>query len=140
MSVTDQTQLAEALRSHFLSCPFFPVPSKDFGIDTFSPEGETITLHMDVGRVIKTYVDGTKIVDQPVTLFFRSVYTTGNNERSQMLGVLNKLGEWLESTPLDLKPKFKVRSFKQAAMSSLYVQETQILGYMATYTLQYETN
>jgi hypothetical protein len=140
MSVIDQNQLAEAIRLHFLSCPFFPVKPKDFGIDTFSEEGETITLHMEVGKVIKTYVDGTRIVYQPVSLFYRTSNTSRNEERSSMLGALNKIGDWLlEGPPLNLKPKFLVRSFAQASMASLYSQENTVLGYQATYSLEYET-
>lgn len=141
MTVTEQSQLAEAIRTYFMGSGILPVDETNFGIDTFSDEGDSVVLHMEPGRVIKTYVDGTRIVLQPVSIFYRSAYTTTNGERSEMLGTLNKLGDWLlETEPLNLRPKFLVRSFKQGAMASLYIQDNQVLGYTANYVLEYETN
>jgi hypothetical protein len=141
MSVTDQAQLAEALRAHLLSCPGFPVPGRDFGIDAFSLEGDTMTLHMEAGRTIRTYVDGTRIIRQPFGLFFLSTPTESTGERSRMLGVLNKIGEWMASAgPPDIRPKFKATAFEQVSMASLFVQDDKQLGYTATYVLEYETS
>jgi hypothetical protein len=141
MSVAEQGQLAKALRAHLLTCPCFPVAGKDFGIDAFSLEGETMTLHMEAGKPVRTYIDGTRVIRQPFGLFYLSTPTESVREQSRMLGVLNKIGEWMASAgPPDIRPKFKPMAFEQVSMASLFVQDDKQLGYTATYVLEYETS
>jgi hypothetical protein len=140
MSAIDQLKLAEAIRKHLLTCPFFPVKGGLFGIDTLSIDGESMALTMDVGKIIKTFIDGTRVISQPFTLIYRSTLTENDMEKSSMIGVLNQIGEWMQGDGLpDFMPKFKVRNLEQVSMASNYIEDEKFIGYGATYVLEYET-
>lgn len=139
MSAAGQKQLAETLRRYLLTCPDLPVAGGLFSLDGLDPDEESMSLQMNPGQLIKKFLDGGGVVRQPFTIYYRAAATSQNQTKSDMIGALNAVGDWMtEAGPPDLGPGIRAVALEQATMANIADQENAKLGYMATYILDYE--
>lgn len=140
MNATEQMELAEKLRRHFLTCPELPVTGGGFSLDGLAAAGESMALQMNPGQTVQTYLDGGQVVRQPFTINHRRSSAFGDADRSAMIGGLNALGGWLRQTPLpSLGAGVLVRRLEQTTLAAIIEQEAGHLTYSAGYILEYET-
>lgn len=142
MSITDQQQLAESLRAFLLEFTDLPVAGGQFNLDGLLAEtGKSMSLQITGGTPTKEYIDGTRVMLMPFTLFYRAPENKNNDYKSAMMGVLNGIGEWLDS--LSEMPyfgeSFKVLGLTQVQQANISEQTAKTVTYQAGYTLEYET-
>lgn len=141
MSAAEQKNLTEKLRQYLLTCPYLPVKGGGLNLDALDAKGQSLSLQMEGGQAIKTYVDGSRVMRQPFSLNYRNAATKGNVEKSDMIGTLNAIGEWMLTTPLpDLGRGLRPNRIEQVILGQIIEQDNTIVGYGAQYVLEYETN
>jgi hypothetical protein len=139
LSATEQKALAERLRRHILTCPDLPVSGGAFSLDGLDMERESMSLQMNEGKPVKIYVDGSRLMRQPFTIYYRAATTEVNEEKSAMMGCLNSIGDWMDDAgPPDLGQGFTPGRFEQITLASIAQQESDVLVYLAAYMLEYE--
>jgi hypothetical protein len=135
----DQLELAEQLRNYLLTYPDLPVKKGELLLDGLNEEGDSICLQLNPGAVIKTYLDGGRIMRQPFTLFYRSTTTDNNLNKAQMIQFLNDVGSWMDkNNPPNLSPSYKTIKIEQATLATIYIRDQVEIGYQASYLLDYE--
>jgi hypothetical protein len=134
------SRLAEAIRNHVMACPALPVGGGAISLDYLAPEGPSMSIQLNPGRVVKTYLDNTRIMRQPFTILYRSANTENDFDKSLMIGALNGIGEWMaRAGPPELPEGFRAIECGQDELANIFTKENQVMGYSATYTLDYET-
>ena len=141
MSVGDQIALAEMLRRFLLEFASLPVKPGQFNLDGLMAAGKSMSLQITGGQVLKTYIDGTKRIRLPFTLFYRSTDNVSNDYKSSMIGSLNAIGDWLDSLtePPFFGDSFKVIRLEQVQTANIIEQLDNIVTYQAGFALDYET-
>lgn len=142
MSFAEQRDLAEKLRLHILSFPQMPVKGGAFYLDAvFSGIGKSMSLQINPGQTLEQYLDGSRVMRQPFSIYYSSSATEMNENKSAMMGTLNSIGIWMEKEALpDLGPGIKPLKMEQEVSASIYQQDNATVGYMAQYILEYERN
>ena len=139
MVTSERKLLAERLRVWLLEFADLPVKGGAFSLDGLNPEGRSMSLQMNAGQEVKAYLDGSRLMLQPFTIFYRAGSTENNPDKSAMIGVLNALGDWMEEAdPPYLGPEFKVSKVSQVQLANISDQADRSIAYMATYALEYE--
>jgi hypothetical protein len=135
----EQLQIAEGLRKFLLTKPGFPVRGGEFLLDGLNDEGDSISIQLTPGRVIKTYLNGGRIMRQPFNLYYRSTNTDNNLNKSKMIQHLNDIGSWLDQVDSpQIADNIKTIKLEQTTLAALYIQDKIEIGYLATYLFDYE--
>lgn len=146
MSVQDEVLLAETLRMYFVEhCTFLPVKGGAFSLDTLLPNAESMSLQMNGGQTLHQWLDGSRVMLQPFTLFYRGNVADDNETKSSMLGTLNAIGAWMDSVmakaPPFLGDWLTVNRFEQVQTANIAErgEGNTFIVYQAGYVLGYET-
>lgn len=139
MSITEQKELAEKLRQHFLSFPDLAVKGGAFSLDGLAAKGESMSLQMNPGHEISRSISGRRTMSQPFTIYYRSAASGENEAKSSMMGALNAIGVWLEEQERlpELGTGIHATKLEQTALASIVEQDNVVVAYMATFNLQY---
>ena len=140
MSLSDLKTLAENLRNYLLQYPDLSVKAKNFHLDGLLSEGESMSLQITGGQIIKQYIDGSKIVLMPFVIFYRGTINDSNDRKSAMMGELNGIGTWLSSQSLpNLGSSFEIRRLSQTQLANIANQTEKDITYQAVFALEYIT-
>ena len=140
MNLSEHKQLAELLRQYFLEFAELPVQPGSFSLDGLLPQGPSMSLQITGGQTVDTYISGRRNELLAFTIFYRGDVVNDNDAKSAMIGILNGIGEWLESQELPyFGASFKVTDLKQVQTANLVDQSEQHITYQAGFTLGYTT-
>ncbi len=87
--------LAETLRAFLAESAPLPVPGGSFNLDMLLPRGKSMSLQMNPGTALHTFIDGTRVMAQPFTLRYRDEKQDDNDIKSEMMRSLNAIGDWM---------------------------------------------
>lgn len=133
--------IAEALRAYIVEYPGIPdkIKKGDVRLDLLAPKGPSLCVQMNQGRLVKSYLDGTQIWEQPFTVIYRSPSTKSNEDKAGMIGFLNNLGSWMrEKGPPELGGGARASAIGQLGLASITEQTDAEISYMASYGFEYE--
>lgn len=135
----DDRKLAENLRLFLLRCPERPVNGKDFNLDALGA-GKSMSLQLNPAQTLTTYIDGSRVVRQPFTLYLGATAKEMNESKSALIGGLNAFGYWLdglEEAP-EVAAGYKVIAITQTTGASIYQEDNARVVYSAQFLMDYE--
>lgn len=133
-------QLAATLLAYLREHAPLPVKAGRLNLDTLDAQNESMSLQVSGGQALRTWLDGTKIMEQPFVLFYRAPLTDNNDKKSTMLDALDGIGAWMDEIPLPyLGDWLDVTKFEQVQLANINNQEGKQITYQAGFVLGYET-
>jgi hypothetical protein len=131
--------VAEALKNYVAGYPSLPVKPGMVSLDGLQPTGICLSVQINPGQIVKTFLDGTRVWRQPFTLFYRSPSTASDGDKSKMIGFLNDIGEWMKKNkPSDLCGQ-QVSEIAQVGLANVINHDKADICYSATYMFEYES-
>jgi hypothetical protein len=134
------TNIPMALLEYVRSFPGLPVGPGDVALDNMTPDGPAVSIQINPGQRIKTYVDGTEIWKQPFTVHYRAEATQSDEEKAAMISFLNDLGTWMRRRLPEIEGFQVVGSggVSQVGTANINEQDQSVVRYAATYQFTYE--
>lgn len=136
---TELKNLTENVRLFLLEHADLPVGAGSFSIDNLADK-KSMSIQRTGGQVVSTDVDGSREMRVPITIYYRDVTKSDNASRSDMLGALDSIGEWLDSintTEIYLGNKLRVTRFEQVQTANIAHRDDRTITYQAGYVLDY---
>lgn len=140
MSFTQQGQIAEKLRRFIATCPSLPVKAGALSLDRLSPDGRQMSVNFQAGQVVKAYANGRKTIRQPFGVYYRAAQTDDDLIKSEMLGAVNSIGQWLDTVDcrsLDLGEGINVTKLAQATWAFILEHNDGNIAYNGDFVLEY---
>lgn len=135
------SDLAQILREYIATCPDFPVSKKFFLIDYLDEDNGSISLQLNPGIVLAQEIDGYMRIQQPFTLLYRDSFSNSATFRANMMGVLNKIGDWLTETVItNPQGDYDFESFRQLQTANILSQDAKDIIYQASFELIFNKN
>lgn len=133
--------IAQLLREYIATCPDFPVDKAYFLIDYLDEEKASISLQLNPGTILEQEIDGYMRIQQPFTLLYKDSFSNSATFRANMMGVLNKIGEWLSETVItNPQGDYDFESFRQLQTANILSQDAKDIIYQASFELIYNKN
>lgn len=127
MSYQAEKELAATLATYFttsLPTELLPVAPEDFRVDQLAADRPSMSLNITGGDTLRRYIDGSRLRELEFSIVYRAFNLDGNAAKSAMLGTLNGIGVWLDSTPLpDLGAGIKARRLEQTSTAGRLEQD-----------------
>lgn len=136
---TELKNLTENVRLFLLEHADLPVKRGEFGIDNLTDK-RSMSIQRTGGYVLKTHLNGRREMRVPITIYYRDITKTDNASRSDMLGVLDGIGEWLDSIntiEIYLGDRLRVIRFEQVQAANIAHRDDRTITYQAGYVLDY---
>lgn len=139
MGIAELQKFAEKLRQFVADNSAIKGRGYKVTLDGAPAEGKSIDLQINQGQCKDTYLDGTRIMWQPFILFCRDTATGSNEEKSEMIGLLNAAGCEMESGKLpEFGPGIDPFDLEMLGTANIAERDDQIIGYQAVFMLKYE--